>query len=373
MNSMDPAIDNYLTKSYYTKKNPASYSGPVKLWNHIKSDPGKPLDLNFKMLKKWYDLQDTHNIHKIPVKRFKRESIIVEYMDQEWDADLITLNDLKRYNDGYSYILACIDLFSRFVWCVSLKVKSGEEVMAAFKSIFSKGRKCEILRTDRGGEFVNNTVKSYFKEIGVYQIFTYNELHANYIERWNRTLQNKMYKYFYEHQTLRYIDVLQDFVVSYNSTTHSTINMAPKDVTEANARDIYERIYIPILEKSSGQKLQYKFSIGDIVRLTYNVKAFQRGYKEHYTEELFKIVRRIPSYPPRYKLVDMMDEEITGSFYEQEMLKVLLENNVEYKIDRVISKKKIGGVLHALVSWYGYPEKFRSYVPVSQLKDYSGK
>ena len=373
MSIIDRDIDDYLTRAYYTKKNPASYSSPSKLWKHVRSASDKPEGLDFKTLSKWYDLQATHSIHKNPLKRFKREAIISEYMDQNWDADLITLNDLKQYNDGYCYILGCIDLFSRYAWAVCLKTKSGKDVKTAFQKIFSGGRKCEVLRTDRGSEFTNSVVTGYFKEIGVYRIFTYNELHANYIERWNRTLQDKMYRYFYEHQTLRYVDALEDLVTSYNATIHSTINMAPKDVTESNSLGIYESVYVPILDEFAGKKPEYKFSIGDAVRLVYSAKPFQRSYDERHTEELFKIVDRIPSHPPRYKLVDLMNEAIKGSFYEQEMQKASLTDDMVYKINKVISKKKIGGVMHALVSWYGYPKKFQSYVPVSQLKDYLGK
>lgn len=373
MSNMDKEIDEYLSKAYYNIKSPASYSSATKLWKQIRAKSDKPSKLDFRVLKKWYELQDTHVIHRQPVRRFKRQAIVTEFTDEQWDTDLITLNDLKQYNDGFCYILACIDLFSRYVWAVCLKKKSGDEVKAAFESIFAKGRKCKILRSDRGSEYINNTVKTYLKEAGVYQIFTYNELHANYIERWNRTLENKMYKYFYEHQTLRYIDVLQDFVESYNATVHSTIKLAPQDVTEANSRDIYERVYMPIVEESAGKRPKYNFSIGDTVRLSYSVKPFQRGYKERFTEELFKIARQIPSHPPRYKLVDLMGEEVKGSFYEQEMVKVSKSDNAEYKIDRVIRKKKMNGVMHALVSWYGYPAKFNSFIPLSELKDYSGK
>lgn len=373
MSSIDRTVDDYLTKAYYTKSAPASYSSASKLWKHIKLDPEKPAKLNFKTLLRWYDLQDTHIIHKRPVRRFRREPIVVEYSDQQWDSDLITLNALKQHNDGYCYILGCIDLFSRYAWAVCLKTKSGNEMKAALQTIFSRGRKCEILRSDRGAEYTNGVVRAYLRELGVKQIFAYNELHANYIERWNRTMENKLYKYFYEHQTLRYVDVLDDMVASYNATIHSTINMAPRDVTDANSREIYERVYMPIVKGAASARPKHKFSVGDKVRLSYSVKPFQRGYAEQFSEELFEVTYVLPTNPPRYKLVDMMNDEITGSFYESEMVLANPPDDSTYKIDKVISRKKINGVMHGLVNWYGYGPKFRTWVPVSQLKDYSGK
>ena len=371
---MTAKIDDYLKKLYYTPRNSASYSSASKLWKYIRTDPDKPANLDFKKLKAWYDLQATHNIHKSSVNNFKRQAIIVESPDEQWDADLIVINTIKKYNDGYCYILACIDLFSRYAWAVSLKTKSAKDVRDGFRKILSKGRHCEILRTDRGSEFTNAIMKQYLKKQKIYHIFTYNELHANYIERWNRTLQDKMYKYFYEHQTLRYVDVLDDFVASYNSTVHSTINMAPKDVTLANSMTIYERVYLPILESIGSAKPSYQFNVGDTVRLSYGRRMFARGYAEKFSEELYKIASRVPSHPPRYKIVDLMGESIKGSFYEQEMQKAYVNtDDMEFKIDKVLGKKRLGKKLHYLVSWYGYPSKFQSYVPASQLKNYSGK
>ena len=63
-----------------------------------------------------------------------------------------------------------------------------------------------------------------------------------------------------------------------------------------------------------------------------------------------------------YKLVDLQGEKVTGSFYEQELQKSKQEI---FRIEKVIRrdhKKK-----QALVKWKGYPDKFNSWVPLSEL------
>jgi len=42
------------------------------------------------------------------------------------------------------------------------------------------------------------------------------------VERVNRTLRDKLYKYFTYKNTYRYVDVLLEFVKGYNATVHST-------------------------------------------------------------------------------------------------------------------------------------------------------
>jgi len=69
------------------------------------------------------------------------------------------------------------------------------------------------------------------------------DIKAAVVERYNRTLKTKMFKYFSHKNTLRYIDVLQDLVDSYNNTYHRSIGMAPNEVTSKNEGLIRSQLY----------------------------------------------------------------------------------------------------------------------------------
>ena len=62
---------------------------------------------------------------------------------------------------------------------------------------------------------------------------TFNEGKAVVIERFNRTLKNKMYKYFTANDTYKYVDILPDLINEYNNHKHSTIKMT---LTEASMK-----------------------------------------------------------------------------------------------------------------------------------------
>ena len=72
----------------------------------------------------------------------------------------------------------------------------------------------------------------------MYSIF--NKGKAVVIERSNRTLTNKMYKYFTANNTYKYVDVLPDLINDYNNHKHSTIKMTQ---TEASMK--YNEKVIP--------------------------------------------------------------------------------------------------------------------------------
>ena len=48
------------------------------------------------------------------------------------------------------------------------------------------------------------------------------------VERFNRTLKQRMFKYFTANNTVKYADVLQKFVNAYNARKHRTIGIAPE-------------------------------------------------------------------------------------------------------------------------------------------------
>ena len=234
-----------------------------------------------------------------------------------------------------------------------LKNKTGATVANAFEKIFSEGRKPEKLWVDKGNEFYNKDVKS----LGIDMYSTDNEEKSSVIERWNRTMKEKMFKYFSANSTRRYIDVLNDMVSLYNNTKHSSIKMTPvKASMKTNEKVVWMKLYGGI----NAKPINPKFSIGDKVRISKKKKTFEKGYTPRWTEEVFTVSSVQYTDPPTYKITDDNNEEIQGTFYEQELQKTTQEI---FRIENVIRKR--GN--KSLVKWLGYPESFNSWVDNKEL------
>ena len=93
---------------------------------------------------------ETGCIHKPMRRNFKRNCVIVGGIDQQWQMDLADMQSMQKFNDGYRYILVCIDVFSKYAWVVPLKNKTGPTLVEAFKVILTSGRKPEKIMTDQG-------------------------------------------------------------------------------------------------------------------------------------------------------------------------------------------------------------------------------
>jgi len=91
----------------------------------------------------------------------------------------------------------------------------------------------------KGGEFYNKDAQ---KLITLYS--TENEEKASVVERWNRTMKEKMFKYFSVNSTRKYIDVLDELVNQYNTTIYTSRGMAPKDASlKKNGNKVWRKLY----------------------------------------------------------------------------------------------------------------------------------
>ena len=88
---------------------------------------------------------------------------------------------------------------------------------------------------DKDKEFYNKDVQ---KLVELYS--TVNEEKSCMIERFNRTIKEKMFKYFSANNTRKYIYVLDLLVEQYNNTIHSSIKMTPVEAScEVNENKVW--------------------------------------------------------------------------------------------------------------------------------------
>ena len=106
------------------------------------------------------------------------------------------------------------------------------------------------------------------------------------IERFNRIIKEKLFKYLSANNTRKYVDVLDLLVDQYNNTIHSSIKMTPK---EASRKETETKVWRNLYPEFGDKTLASKFSIGDNPRITKEKHFFDKGYTQRWTEEVFQI------------------------------------------------------------------------------------
>ncbi len=158
---------------------------------------------------------------------------------------------LIEFNKGYKYLLTCIDVVSKYAWVIPLKNKTGN--VEAFKNILKSGRKPQFLQTDKGTELLNQNFQNLQKETK-----------ASVVERFNRTIKTKMWKYFTANNTCAYLETLPKFISAYNQSYHRSIKTTPASVTVHNDQEVWRTLY---KDRGSG-RIKFKFKVGDTVRIS---------------------------------------------------------------------------------------------------------
>ena len=179
---------------------------------------------------------------------------------------------------------------------------------------------------------------------------THNEQNSVVAERLIRTLKSKIYKYMTSISKNVYIDKLDDLVDEYNNTYHTTIKM--------KLIDVKDNTYINA-DKEINNK-DPRFKVGDYVRMSKYKNIFAKRYMPTWSEEVFVIKKVKNTVPWTYVINDLNSEEITGTFYEEELQKTSQE---EFRIEKVIRRK--GDKLY--VKWKGYYNSFNSWIDKANL------
>ena len=360
-----------IRNAYYDSEHAGSYSSPQKLYESLNKR------ISLSKIKLFLRGEETYTLQRNIKRKFKRNTVIAPFIDYQYDMDTANMKFYEKYND-YAHILFIIDIFSRFLWTFPLKTLQGNETSKILKKAFEE-RKPMKVRTDGGSEFVNKAVKNVLKSLDIDHFITKNETKANYAERVIRTVKDKMGRYMEEKQTHKWDDVLSQMTRSYNHTPHRTINMRPINVNKSNQNELWTNQFNSVpsssIKKETAPKwrqIRYKFSVGNHVRLSAFKRAFDKAAFSHrWTTEIFVIRKRyIKQGRPLYELNDYMGETVDGSFYEPELQRIEIDDKKEYKIEKIIKKRKRKGTeTEYFVKFKGWPKKYNSWV--KDIKDIS--
>lgn len=368
-----------IKRQYVNPSLTGSFSG-LENFSHALNERG--LNVEKKKLEQVLKTVDAYTRHRPVTKKFQRHKVVVAGIDDTWQVDLVDMQAFSRYNKGFKYLITCIDVFSKYAWVVPIKTKSGKDTLDGIKKIIADGRKPKHLHADRGKEFYNKTADAYFKKENIHLYSIENEeTAACVVERFNRTLKEKMFRYFtatkqFNTHKKSYLNVLPDLVSTYNNSKHRTINMKPIDVNETNKQALWNRMY---MKDDEDTIIKFKFEVGDIVRVSFSKEVFEKGYTPNWTHKLYRIYKRIAKIPPAYKLVNFLNNPddpdnnhedfvvAQGIYYEPELQFIASSDSqlVEIKHIRAEANNKAE---EYLIKWIGQ-DRIDTWVRETDLEE----
>ena len=229
---------------------------------------------------------------------------------------------------------------------------------------FFQLNKPQKLQFDEGSEFYNSLFLKLLKKHNIKHYSVYSEQKAAIIERFNRTLKTRMFRYFTSRGSHRWVDILQDLIDGYNNTKHRSTSFAPNEVTAANESIVRNKLFPKIKKLKRHTKAVFK--VGDSVRITRKKGTFEKGYEMNWSWEVFNVSEVKKTYPVTYGVRDYKGEDIRGSFYHSELQRVDKSDDI-WPIQKIVDTRKRGGQTQYLVKFLGYPDEANSWIAQQDL------
>ena len=232
-------------------------------------------------------------------------------------------------------MLTCLNINSRYAYCYPFKSKGTEE-MFILLSKFINDAHPKIIESDNGNEFTNNKIKQLFTNNEIeYVIFdkTFNKNAMAKVERFNKTIRDRIDSYMKINNTNKYIDVLDKIVKNYNNTVHRGINQKPIDANEFQIfKDETKKIH------EVKEKIKYEFLIGDFVRIYKEKQIFEKGSKHYYSKSVYKIIDKENN---QYIVQKVDDESKIKKVLPSQMIKINYQKLIEKPETRRRNKNKM--------------------------------
>ena len=244
-----------------------------KLYGHLKS-----IGETGYTLSKVNDFLKSLEVNQVLKKRRGNISFVAREPLQQFQIDLIYMPK-SWFNNGFKYIFACVDTFSKKADMIPLKDREQTTTTKAFEKILDNMGIPKTIFSDQGSEFKNNTFQKLLDKHKIQIIFALE--HAPFVESFNKTMKNRMMKYMKLKNTDNWAKIMTPVLEAYNNTPHSTTKIAPNKVNEDNKFEVLKNI-----SKRAKSGKYPKLEVGDDVRVPV---INNKGYKDSFSMEVHKV------------------------------------------------------------------------------------
>lgn len=372
---LDPeGLNAYLKSIYYDAGSSGGFSTPEDLYRTVR-ERGEHR-VTSREVREWLLGQQSYAAFKTVKRRFPRPRVVVSEKNGQWDVDCLNMGWYKEWNRDYAYVLVCVDVFTRFAFTRPLLTVRAEAVKKAFEDIFLYNQRPRSVRSDRGTEFVNAVMKSFFRSNGVHHFLTNNEIKTSHCERLIKTLRLRIGRMIRGKRSFNWVDHLEAVTQAYNETTHRSIGTTPlRAMCVEEKAELWHRQYLRNDEATrTGPNADFSLKVGGRVRLSYQSKAFHRNYDENWSRAVYTVTsRRLNQGYEAYKLKSYDNEAVLGEFSQHELQRVVDAEPERFEIERVIKHRTVGPRnarrRQAFVRWMGYKSSYDSWIPAEDVKD----
>ena len=189
--------------------------GIVSFYNIVKN---KYIGIIRDDVEKFLKNQTVYQITKEPRKGINKP-IITTYPNERWAIDLVDMKIYEKQNNGYKYILTCIDYFTKYVWTEPLKDTQSLSVKNAMIKISDESNtKPKIIQADNGPEFKGEFSDwTHNNKIDLIKTLSYSPTSNGLIENYNKQLRKMIREGTIRYNSLNWFNHLNEYTNNHNN------------------------------------------------------------------------------------------------------------------------------------------------------------
>ena len=321
-------VETILHKLYYIEHN---YDGIQKL-----TKKAKAIDNNItqKEVEAWLKKQNTYQVNTVkPTKHSDFLPIFTE-SHSSWQLDLTFIPQYKTQNNGNYVLFTAIHINSRFAYVSYATNKKAPTILQLMK-VFNDKFQPNKLDGDKGSEYINKQFIEYLKKEQIEYNFYKSDSHKlGIINRFHRTLKEKIQKFISASGSTKWITVIDDIVKSYNNTYHRGIRAKPIEVFKS---PVLQDLIIDEKKRTTERLKENEKPLveGDFVRTIKNLSQFENRMTTKNSAEIYRIVK------VKANTIDALDEkQHTHTFKKTQVIKI--NPNIENaKKDESVKARKV--------------------------------
>ena len=194
-----------------------------------------------------------------------------------------------------------------------MRSKSAEETAKSFSRMIKK-KKPQKVWSDTGTEF-RDAFERFCQSNEITTYSTHSEAKSAFAERNTRSLKNFIYKHLENKWSYHYMN---EFVQTINSRVKRMTDLAPNKISK---RHVPKGISLQA-EQSRMLVRKPRYKIGNRIRIAKEDLPFKNGYRQNFTDEVFRVTNIVTLNPPMCSLADKNGENIQGKFCEPELIRI---------------------------------------------------
>ena len=279
------STDEILHRLYYIEHNLDGVAGLTSKAKQINKSITK------KEVEEWLKRQESYQLNYS--KPTKRKTYLPIYSENPnaWQLDLTFIPQYKKQNRGNYVLFTAINITSRYGYVSFSTNKKASTILALMKDFVDLVHP-EKIDGDKGSEYINKEFTDYLRQSHIESNFYKSDSHKlGIINRFHRTLKEKITKWMSASGSVTWINVINDLVLNYNKTSHRGIRGAtPLEVFES---PILQSLLVDDKKAQTAQLNDQlrPLHIDDFVRVLKNLKQFENRMTTKYSSEIYQVVK----------------------------------------------------------------------------------